>query len=88
MRVALEGAPGRKERRLSREEVPAQVQARLQVGRARLILRKVGDDYLRPFQTETLAKTGDSVKQLMIAEYGLRAKNGLANAAVIGVKDA
>ena len=45
-------------------------------------------DYLRPFQTETLAKTGDSMKQLMIAEYGLRAKNGLANAAVVGVKDA
>ena len=45
-------------------------------------------DYLRPFQTETLAKTGDSVKQLIIAEYGLRAKNGLANAAIIGVKDA
>ena len=45
-------------------------------------------DYLRPFQTETLAKTGDSVKQLIIAEYGLRAKNGLASAAVIGVKDA
>ena len=45
-------------------------------------------DYLRPFQTETLAKTGDSMKQLMIAEYGLRAKNGLANAAVIGIKDA
>lgn len=45
-------------------------------------------DYLRPFQTETLAKTGDSMKQLLIAEYGLRAKNGLANAAVIGVKDA
>jgi len=45
-------------------------------------------DYLRPFQTESLAKTGDSVKQLMIAEYGLRAKNGLANAAVIGIKDA
>ena len=45
-------------------------------------------DYLRPFQTETLAKTGDSIKQLMIAEYGLRAKNGLGNAAVIGVKDA
>jgi len=33
-------------------------------------------DYLRPFRTETLAKTGDSVKQLLIAEYGLRAKNG------------
>jgi len=45
-------------------------------------------DYLRPFQTETLAKTGDSIKQLMIAEYGLRGKNGLASAAVIGVKDA
>ena len=45
-------------------------------------------DYLRPFQTETLAKTGDSMKQLMIAEYALRAKNGLANAAVIGIKDA
>jgi len=45
-------------------------------------------DYLRPFQTENLAKTGDSVKQLIIAEYGLRAKNGLASAAIIGVKDA
>ena len=33
-------------------------------------------DYLRPFRTETLAKAGDSVKQLLIAEYGLRAKNG------------
>ena len=33
-------------------------------------------DYLRPFRTETLAKSGDSMKQLLIAEYGLRAKNG------------
>ena len=33
-------------------------------------------DYLRPFRTETLAKSGDSVKQLLIAEDGLRAKNG------------
>ena len=33
-------------------------------------------DYLRPFRTETLAKSGDSGKQLLIAEYGLRAKNG------------
>ena len=33
-------------------------------------------DYLRPFGTESLAKSGDSVKQLLIAEYGLRAKNG------------
>lgn len=45
-------------------------------------------DYLRPFTTETLAKTGDSVQQMMIAEYGLRGKNGQANGAVIGVKAA
>ena len=45
-------------------------------------------DYLRPFQTETLAKTGDSVKQMMVAEYGLRGKNGQASGAVIGVKAA
>ncbi len=43
-------------------------------------------DYLRPFQTETLAKTGDSVKQMMISEYGLRGKNGQASGTVIGVK--
>jgi hypothetical protein len=45
-------------------------------------------DYLRPFQTETLAKTGDSMKQMMIAEYGLRGKNGQASGSVIGVKAA
>jgi hypothetical protein len=45
-------------------------------------------DYLRPFQTETLAKTGDSIKQMMIAEYGLRGKNGQASGAVIGIKAA
>ena len=33
-------------------------------------------DYLRPFRTETLAKSGHSVTQLLLAEYGLRAKNG------------
>ena len=43
-------------------------------------------DYLRPFQTETLAKTGDSIKQMMISEYGLRGKNGQASGTVIGVK--
>ena len=43
-------------------------------------------DYLRPFQTETLAKTGDSIKQMMIAEYGLRGKNGQASGTFIGVK--
>ena len=36
-------------------------------------------DYLRPFRTETLAKTGDNVKQMLLAEYGLRAKNGDGN---------
>ena len=35
--------------------------------------------YLRPFQTETLAKTGDSIKQMLIAEYGLMSKNQKAN---------
>ena len=35
--------------------------------------------YLRPFQTETLAKTGDSIKQMIIAEYGLMSKNQAAN---------
>ena len=43
-------------------------------------------DYLRPFRTETLAKSGDSVKQLLIAEYGLRAKNGHGNGQMRGVK--
>jgi len=31
--------------------------------------------WLRPFQTVELAKTGDSVKQMLIAEYGLVSKN-------------
>ena len=43
-------------------------------------------DYLRPFRTETLAKAGDSVKQLLIAEYGLRAKNGAGNGQVKSAK--
>ena len=45
-------------------------------------------DYLRPFKTETLAKTGDSIKQMMVAEYGLRAKNGQASGTLIGIKAA
>ena len=43
-------------------------------------------DYLRPFRTETLAKSGDSVKQLLITEYGLRSKNGFGNGQLRGVK--
>jgi hypothetical protein len=35
--------------------------------------------YLRPFRTETLAKTGDSIKQMLVAEYGLMSKNQKAN---------
>ena len=31
--------------------------------------------YLRPFRTETLAKTGDSINQMLLAEYGLMSKN-------------
>jgi hypothetical protein len=42
-------------------------------------------DYLRPFKTETLAKDGDGIKQMMIAEYGLRAKNGNGNGLILGV---
>lgn len=45
-------------------------------------------NYLRPFQTETLAKTGDSIKQMMVAEYGLEAKNSQSGGTVIGIKAA
>ena len=31
--------------------------------------------YLRPFRTENLAKTGDSVRQMLVVEYGLESKN-------------
>ena len=43
-------------------------------------------NYLRPFQTLNLAKTGDNVKQMMLAEYGLEAKNGRSSGAIIRVK--
>ena len=42
--------------------------------------------YLRPFQTINLAKTGDNVKQMMLAEYGLEAKNGRSSGAIASVK--
>lgn len=35
----------------------------------------VSVDYLRPFQTVELAKTGDAEKRLMLAEYGLKVNN-------------
>ena len=31
--------------------------------------------YLRPFKTEALAKSGDSVRQMLVVEYGLESKN-------------
>ena len=40
--------------------------------------------YLRPFQSFDLAKTGDSLAQMLIVEYGLRSKNEEANAAIHG----
>ena len=43
-------------------------------------------NYLRPFQTVNLAKTGDNVKQMMLAEWGLEAKNGRSSGAVVSVK--
>ena len=36
-------------------------------------------DFLRPFQTKDLAKTGDSDKKMMLAEWCLTAKNPNAN---------
>lgn len=38
----------------------------------------VAVDYLRPFQTEEMAKTGDAEKRMMLCEYGLRVKNEAA----------
>ena len=32
-------------------------------------------EYLRPFKTDALSKTGDSVRQMLIVEYGLQASN-------------
>jgi hypothetical protein len=40
--------------------------------------------YLRPFSTHELARTGDSIAQQLIVEYGLRARNEKANAAIHG----
>ena len=41
--------------------------------------------WLRPFQTVELAKTGDSVKQLLVAEYGLVSKNEKSSAILASV---
>ena len=40
--------------------------------------------YLRPFMTHELARTGDSISQLLVVEYGLRSKNEEANGKITG----
>ena len=42
--------------------------------------------YLRPFRTELLAKTGDSIKQMLVVEYGLEAKNEASSGFLTDVK--
>lgn len=42
-------------------------------------------DYLRPFFSQELAKTGDSLKKQLIVEYTLRANNPKANAGILDV---
>ena len=44
-----------------------------------------GVAWLRPFQTQTLAKTGDSEKQMLIGEYGLVSKNEKASGILASV---
>jgi len=44
-----------------------------------------GVAWLRPFQTVTLAKTGDSDKQMLLGEYGLVSKNEKASAILASV---
>ena len=45
-----------------------------------------GVAWLRPFQTVTLAKTGDSDKQMLLGEYGLVSKNEKASGILASVK--
>jgi hypothetical protein len=40
--------------------------------------------YLRPFMTHEIARTGDSVAQQLIVEFGLRSKNEEANGKITG----
>ena len=44
-----------------------------------------GVAWLRPFQTVTLAKTGDSEKQMLLGEYGLVSKNEKASGILASV---
>lgn len=51
-----------------------------------LDFKHISVDYLRPFQTMPLAKTGDAEKRLMLAEYGLRVHNEKALGLVADVE--
>jgi len=42
--------------------------------------------YLRPFKTEALAKSGDSVRQMLVVEYGLESKNEASSGTLADVK--
>jgi len=42
--------------------------------------------YLRPFKTEALAKSGDSVRQMLVVEYGLESKNQASSGTLADVK--
>ena len=42
--------------------------------------------YLRPFKTETLAKTGDSIQQMLIVEYGLKVNNEKSSGFLADIK--
>jgi len=44
-----------------------------------------GLSWLRPFQTVTMAKTGDSTKQMLLGEYGLVSKNEKASGILASV---
>jgi hypothetical protein len=43
-------------------------------------------NWLRPWHTELMAKTGDSIKQMLIAEYGLVSKNEKSSGILASVK--
>ena len=42
--------------------------------------------YLRPFKTETLAKTGDSIRQMLLVEYGLKVNNEKSSGFLADIK--
>ena len=42
--------------------------------------------YLRPFKTETLAKTGDSMQQMLLVEYGLKVNNEKSSGFLADIK--